>query len=103
MHSLRQTKIREACASSYPRLADDIDTAPSERGLLSLIGDHLIELDFLSNKGKASVDGESDKLMKEDDESLSQQASDSTNLLQSVGHDDGHLPQHVADSFSRLR
>lgn len=42
--------IRKECLAQYPQLQDDLRGPPSGKGLLSLIGDHLLDLDFLDDE-----------------------------------------------------
>jgi len=50
VHKTGMKTIRKECLAQYPRLQDDLAALPSEKGLLSLIGDHLVDLDFLSEE-----------------------------------------------------
>ena len=50
VHKMRKAHIREKCMAQYPRLQHDLRTLPEEKGLLSLIGDQLIDLDFLKHE-----------------------------------------------------
>ncbi|KAF9523166.1 hypothetical protein CPB83DRAFT_910834 [Crepidotus variabilis] len=49
-HFLQKEKLRQAYMAEYPRVKDDLQVLPHDRGLLALIHDHLLELDFLSTK-----------------------------------------------------
>ena len=46
----RMESIRKECLAQYPQLLDDLRGLPSGKGLLSLIGDHLLDLDFLEDE-----------------------------------------------------
>lgn len=47
-HSFGESEIREATLAQYPGLLKDIRNLHPDRGLLTLIYDHLIDLDFLT-------------------------------------------------------
>ena len=59
-HSLQRKEIHQACHDEYPKIADQISRSRSERDLLSLLCDQLINVGFLEveeeNNNKESHD-----------------------------------------------
>ncbi|KAF9521515.1 hypothetical protein CPB83DRAFT_887917 [Crepidotus variabilis] len=47
-HSFQKSKLREACNAEYPRVQQDLSALPVDRGILSLMHDHLLDVEFLS-------------------------------------------------------
>lgn len=58
VHLFREEHIRKACIDEYPRLAEDMRTAPEDRGLVSFVSDQLFELDFLNEGEEVARDEE---------------------------------------------
>ena len=88
MHSFREKDIREACAVEYPRLKKDMNTPPTDRGLLSFVSDQIFELNFLDKDGNKMEDEDlkADNPAQADDlENRADLNDDMTLLLQDMG------------------
>lgn len=97
MHSFERSKIREATLAEYPRLLKDIRRLHPDRGLLTLICDHLIDLGFL---GKDVHDHARDRPLGHDNQVHGHRNSD-TFLLQDMQElsdspidNMQHMPRH---------
>ena len=47
--------MKKECLEKYPRILEE-DRSPADRGLLSLIREHLIDLDFVDDRGSGTDD-----------------------------------------------
>jgi hypothetical protein len=46
-HSWERKKIQKACQEEYPAIAEEINAPRDRRGLLSLLQDHIIDLNLM--------------------------------------------------------
>lgn len=47
-HALQEDRLRNACLEEYPRIIHDMKPTPANRGFISLLCDHLIGVEFLT-------------------------------------------------------
>ena len=47
-HRFQAETMKKECLEKYPRILEE-DRSPADRGLLSLIREHLIDLDFVED------------------------------------------------------
>ncbi|KAF9531791.1 hypothetical protein CPB83DRAFT_833442 [Crepidotus variabilis] len=60
-HWLQKPALREACVAEYPRIQQDTKTSPEDRGLVSFMNDHLLDMD-LSDPSKESKSSSPDDI-----------------------------------------
>jgi len=93
VHTFHRKRLREACMAEYPMLAQQ-NPPKSERGLVSLLQDRLIDLDFLKEEENKSIVqapmGRDDLEMNRLDEGISTVAHDGQDL---AGEEDSALLQ----------
>jgi hypothetical protein len=59
-HAFEKEAIRDACLKGY-RLDSDLQLASKEKGLLTFISDHIIDLEFLARDEGVPADAQSEK------------------------------------------
>ncbi|KAF9525628.1 hypothetical protein CPB83DRAFT_518581 [Crepidotus variabilis] len=74
-HSFQSKRLRAACITEYPRLEKDIAPPEKERGLLNMICDHLLDVDFLAppdtpNKSRRASEMTQKSLLEDDTKTL---------------------------------
>ncbi|KAF9531291.1 hypothetical protein CPB83DRAFT_904846 [Crepidotus variabilis] len=48
VHGLQKSNLRQAYLAEYPRVQEDLKARTEDRGLLALIHDHILDIDFLT-------------------------------------------------------